>query len=56
MESDIYIIYRDSIPWELLRGDMGWREFRLKSWEEMFPEFTWSMSSSGLDLLDQYDY
>ena len=56
MDNDIYIVFKDGTPHELVRGDFEFRRKRVKNWQELFPEFIFSISDVGLDLLEQYEY
>lgn len=56
MDAGIYIIFKDGIPFELVRGDYSFRLERLNTWIEMFPEFTYSISDVRLwGIYDQYN-
>lgn len=56
MINDVYIIFKNGTPFELVRGDLPYREARLSNWKEFFPEFTYTISDVGLDLLEQHEY
>ena len=56
MDTKIYIIFRNGIPFELVRGEFDYRMARLVSWRELSPEALFSISNVGIELLDQYEY
>lgn len=56
MYNNVYIIYKGGVPLELIRGDEGFRQARLENWRELFPEHHFSISNTGLALLEQHEY
>lgn len=54
MNTDVYIIFKDGVPFELIVGDLAYREGRLNDWVELFPEHKYTLSSIGFPLLEQH--